>query len=129
VDVGLEGETCNFSCDPGYMLQGSVTNGNCEVTGSWSDGLPPCEPRNCPANTETLSDGVAITQSPLCTGVYQSLCTLSCVEGFTGNSVTYMCNVTSDPTMVEWVPLSGVDVMCERGLFCKVIFVNINCYC
>ena len=25
--------------------------------------------------------------------------------------MTYLCNVTSDPTMVGWVPLGGVDVI------------------
>ena len=47
---------------------------------------------------------------------YQSQCTVSCDEGFTGDDVTYLCNVTSDPTMVDWVPIGGVGVMCERGL-------------
>ena len=47
---------------------------------------------------------------------YQSQCTVSCDEGFTGDDITYLCNVTSDPTMVDWVPIGGVDVMCERGL-------------
>ena len=34
---------------------------------------------------------------------YQSQCNVSCDEGFTGNNVTYLCNVTSDPNMVGWV--------------------------
>ena len=34
--MGVEGDICTFSCDPGYMLQGSVTSGTCENTGSWS---------------------------------------------------------------------------------------------
>ena len=48
-DSGLVniGENCNFSCDPGYMLQGSVTSGTCENTGNWSEGLPSCVPLNC----------------------------------------------------------------------------------
>ena len=52
----------------------------------------------------------------LCDMTYQSQCTVSCDEGFTGDNVTYLCNVTSDPTMVDWVPIGGEDVMCERGL-------------
>ena len=36
VNMGVEGDNCTFSCDPGYMLQGSVTSGTCENTGSWS---------------------------------------------------------------------------------------------
>ena len=113
MDVGLERETCNFSCDPGYMLQGSVTNGTCEGTGNWSNGLPSCETAICTNINETLPVGVVI---PPCDMTYQSQCIISCDEGFTGDNVTYLCNVTSDSTMVEWVPLSGVDMMCERGL-------------
>ena len=51
-----------------------------------------------------------------CDMTYQSQCTVSCDDGFTGDDVTYLCNVTSDPTMVDWVPIGGLDVMCERGL-------------
>ena len=116
VNMGVEGDNCTFSCDPGYMLQGSVTSGTCEDAGSWSGGLPSCVPLNCPDMTETLPDGVVVIPSPSCTLQYQSQCTVSCDEGYTGDDATYLCNVTSDPTMVDWVPISGVDVMCERGL-------------
>ena len=111
VNMGLEGDICTFSCDPGYMLQGSVTSGTCENTGNWNGGLPSCVPLNC--TTSTLPDGVI--PSPSCSLVYQSQCTLSCDEGFTGDDVTYLCNVTSDPTVVDWVPIGGVGVMCGRG--------------
>ena len=115
MDVGIEGETCLFFCNPGYMLQGSV-DGTCEDTGSWSDGLPSCEPLTCSANiTRTLPVGETVV-IPSCDSTYQSQCSISCDEGFTGDNVTYLCNVTSDPTMVEWVPLGGADVICDRGL-------------
>ena len=113
LNMGVEGDNCTFSCDPGYMLQGSVTSGTCENTGSWNGGLPSCVPLNCP-NTGMLPDGVIPSSS--CILQYQSQCAVSCDEGFTGDDVTYLCNVTSDPTMVDWVPIDGVDVMCERGL-------------
>ena len=112
VNLGVKGDNCTFSCDPGYMLQGSVTSGTCENTGSWSGGLPSCVLLNC-TSTRMLPDGVMPSSCEL---QYQSQCTLSCDEGFTGNDVTYMCNVTSDPAMIDWVPIGGVDVMCERGL-------------
>ena len=35
VNMGVDGDNCTFSCDPGYMLQGSI---NCENSGSWSGG-------------------------------------------------------------------------------------------
>ena len=103
------------------MLQGSVTSGTCENTGSWSGGLPSCVLLNCPDRTEILADGVIVILS--CEQQYQSQCTVSCDEGFTGDDVTYLCNVTSDPTMVDWVPVGGVYVMCERGLL-RIINVS-----
>ena len=110
------GNSCNFSCDPGYMLQGSVTSGTCENNGSWSEGLPSCVPLNCSEDNLPIPANATVLQLPSCDLVYQSQCTASCDEGFTGDDVIYSCNVTSDPTMVDWVPISGVDVMCERGL-------------
>ena len=51
---------------------------------------------------------------------YQSQCTISRDESFTGDDNTYLCNITSDHnhTMVDWVSIGGVDVdvMCERSL-------------
>ena len=114
VNMGVEGDNCTFSCDPGYMLQGSVTSGACENTGSWSSGLPSCVPLNC--SQDNLPVNAIVLQLSSCGLAYQSQCTVSCDEGFTGDKVTYLCNVTSDPTMVDWVPIGGVDVMCERGL-------------
>ena len=118
VNMGVEGDNCTFSCDPGYMLQGNVTSGTCENNGSWSRGLPSCVPLNCIGNRSTgeVMDGVIIELSPSCDRQYQSQCTVSCDEGYTGDDVTYLCNVTSDPTMVEWVPIGGTDISCERGL-------------
>ena len=114
--MGLEGNDCTFSCDPGYMLQGSVTSGTCENTGSWSGGLPSCVPLNCTNRTGMLPHGTTIVMSSSCGLQYQSQCTVSCDEGFTGDDVTYLCNVTSDPTMVDWVPIGGMNISCERGL-------------
>jgi len=117
VNMALEGNNCTFSCDPGYMLQGSVTSGNCENTGSWSGGLPSCVPLNCSRAGMLLPHGTTIVMLSSCGLQYQSRCTVSCDEGFTGDDVTYLCNVTSDPTIAEWVPIGGVDVICERGLY------------
>jgi len=115
VNVGLEGESCNILCHPGYMLQGGFGSGMCESTGSWSGGELVCVPLNCSDRSMTLPEGVNIIDAPSCGLTYQSQCTLSCDDGFTGNNVTYTCNVTS-PTMVDWVPIGG-DVMCTRGKF------------
>ena len=107
-------DTCTFSCNAGYELQGS-NNGTCLANQSWSGGDPICVPLNC--TNRVLENGVIVTLSSYRLQ-YQSQCTVSCDEGFTGDDVTYLCNVTSDPTMVDWVPIAigGVDVMCIRGL-------------
>ena len=148
VNMGLEGDNCSFSCDPGYMLQGSVTIGICENTGNWSEGLPfsgsgseglpfsgnwsgglpSCVPLNC--NTYDLpvpaNGSFTVLQLPSCGLAYQSQCTVSCNEGFTGDNVTYLCNVTSDPTMVDWMAINGtaMDPICQRGLLLHLISNN-----
>ena len=109
--VGVYEDSCTFSCNAGYELQGS-NNGICLADQSWSGGDPICVALNCSDVTMVADD--IITSS--CDMTYQSQCTVSCDEGFTGDDVTYLCNVTRDPTMVAWVPIGGVDVMCERGL-------------
>ncbi|XP_065899762.1 sushi, von Willebrand factor type A, EGF and pentraxin domain-containing protein 1-like isoform X2 [Dysidea avara] len=111
--TGVFEDSCTFSCNGGYELQGP-NNGTCLADQSWSGGLPSCVPLNCPDNRAAAPDGVILIPSPSCSLVYQSQCTLSCDEGFTGDNVTYLCNVTSDPTMVDWVPIGGVGVICER---------------
>ena len=118
VDMGLDGDNCTFSCDPGYMLQGSVTSGTCENVGSWSGGLPSCVPLNCSEDDLPIPANAAVLQLPSCGPAYQSQCTVSCDEGFTGDDVTYLCNVTSDPTMVDWVAINRtrIDHTCHRGL-------------
>ena len=101
------------------MLQGSVTSGTCENTGSWSGRLPSCVLPYCVDRTEMLPSGATIVASPSCRSEYQSRCTVSCDEGFTGDNVTYLCDVTSDPTMVDWVP-----VLCY-GYQCYVLWVPV----
>ena len=133
---------CAFSCDPGYMLQRNVTNRFCEniesgdkellSSGSGNGRSPSCVPLSCSSMIEVLEDGITVMQaSSSCGQHYQSQCTISCDEGFTGDDVTYLCNVTSDPTMVDWVPIDGVDMMCERGLhvsYTHVIIIIIHMY-
>ena len=110
--TGVFEDTCTFSCNAGYELQGS-NNGTCLANQSWSGGDSTCEPLTC-SDVTMVADNIMISSS--CDLTYQSQCTVSCDEGFTGDDVTYLCNVTSDPTMVNWVPLGEEDAMCERGL-------------
>jgi len=111
--ISLIGNFCTFSCNAGYELQGS-NNGTCLANESWSEGLPSCVPLNCSNITGMLPSGSILSSS--CFPTYQSQCTVLCDKGFIGDTITYLCNVTSDPTMVDWVPISGGNVMCEKGL-------------
>ena len=52
-----------------------------------------------------------------CTLTYLSQCRLSCQDDFIGDDVTYLCNVTSDPGILDWVPIRGVHSVCEKGVF------------
>ena len=90
--MGLEGDNCTFSCDAGYMLQGSVTSGTCENNGNWSEGLPFCKPLNCSEDNLPIPANAKVLQLSSCGLAYQSQCTVSCDEGFTGDDVTYLCN-------------------------------------
>ena len=110
--TGIFEDTCIFTCNIGYELQGS-NNITCLANQSWSGGDPVCEPLRCTDVTIVVDD---IIRSSSCAMTYQSQCTVSCDEGFTGDDIIYLCNVTSDPTMVDWVPIGGVGVMCVRGL-------------
>ena len=112
--TGVYEDNCTFSCNAGYELQGS-NNGTCLANQSWSGGDSICEPLRCFDVTMVADTDGTLTLSS-CDMMYQSQCTVSCDDGFTGDDVTYLCNVTSDPTMVDWVPIGAVDVMCARGL-------------
>ena len=120
--IGVFEDTCTFFCNAGYGLQGS-DDITCLANQSWSGEIPICELLRCP--DVTMVAGNIVTSSS-CDMTYQSQCTVSCDEGFTGDDVTYLCNVTSDPTLVDWVPVGdhGVDVMCDRGLL--LTFFNNN---
>ena len=135
VTWGFEGDNCNLSCDPGHMLQGSVTKRTCKNNGYWSDelgsgneespfygswneGQRSCLPLNCSTDDLPVPATTIVLRLPSCGPAYQSQCTVSCREGFTGDDVTYLCNVTSDPTMVDWVVTNRtmINQTCEGGL-------------
>jgi len=107
-------DTCTFSSNEGYELQGP-NRGTCLADQSLNRGLPSCVPKNCPDRILLLNNLVVSPIFPSCNLMYQSRCVLTCTRGFTGDSVTYLCNVTSNRTMVDWVSIGGVGVMCERG--------------
>ena len=91
-------DTCTFSCNAGYELQGS-NNGTCLANQSWSRGDPICVALNCstspPLNNSQLQSS--------CDTQYQSTCTTVCVDGYTGVGGSYTCVVTDEDTnSVGW---------------------------
>ena len=102
-------DTCTFSCNAGYELQGS-NNRTCLVNQSWSGEDPICVALNCstspPLNNSQL-------QSP-CDTQYQSTCTTVCVDGYTGVGGSYTCVVTDEDTnSVGW----NGSTSCQRGMY------------
>ena len=89
--IGVFEDTCTFSCNAGYELQGS-NNGTCLADQSWSGGDPICVVLNCsispPLNNSQLQSS--------CDTQYQSTCTTVCVDGYTGVGGSYTCVVTDD---------------------------------
>jgi len=111
--TGAFGDTCSFSCNAGYQLQGPEY-GACLANQIWSSGLPSCVPHNC-SNRIYISNNEYVNLD-VCSVTYLSQCVLFCKHGFTGDNITYLCNVTSNPTLLDWVPFGGVHVQCTRGL-------------
>ena len=99
-------ETCTFSCNGGYELQGS-NNGTCLANQSWSRGDPICAVLNC--STSPPLDNSQL-QLP-CDTQYQSTCTTVCVDGYTGGGGSYTCDVTGVGNSVGWRGSTS----CQRG--------------
>ena len=100
-------DTCTFSCDGGYELQGS-NNGTCLADQSWSEGDPICVVLNC--STSPPLDNSQL-QLP-CDTQYQSTCTTVCVDGYTGGGGSYTCDVIDVVTnSVGWRGTTS----CQRG--------------
>ena len=96
--TGVFEDTCTFSCNAGYELQGS-NNGTCLANQSWSGGDPICVALNCstplPLNNSQLQSS--------CDTQYRSTCTTVCVDGYTGVGGSYTCVVTDvDTNRVGW---------------------------
>ena len=100
-------DTCTFSCNGGYELQGS-NSGTCLADQSWSGGDPICIVLNC--STSPPLDNSQL-QLP-CDTQYQSTCTTVCVDGYTGGGGSYRCDVADlGNNRVEWRGTTS----CQRG--------------
>ena len=115
-DTGAIGDICTFSCNPGYELQGAQI-GTCLMDYTWSGELRTCVPYSCPDRITTSNTSFVSLVNSTCGQTYSSRCRLYCLDGFVGEDVIYVCNITNNPTVVDWVPIGGVHSICERGLF------------
>ena len=113
--TSLIGDTCTFSCNAGYELQGS-NNRTCLANQSWSGGDPICVSLNCstlpPLNNSQLQSS--------CDTRYQSTCITDCVDGYTGVGGSYTCVVTDDDTnSVGW----NGSTSCQRGIDWSYVYL------
>ena len=108
-------DTCTFSCNGGYELQGS-NSGTCLANQSWSRGDPICVVLNC--STSPPLDNSQL-QSP-CNTQYQSTCATVCFDGYTGGGGSYTCDVIDVATnSVGW---SG-NTSCQRGKLNNFVYI------
>ena len=71
-----------------------------------------CEEQECQPIKKYLRTVTENVQVQCCRQqLNQSVCTVSCNEGFIGNDTTYLCSGPSD-----CVPEGGQEIMCKRGL-------------
>ena len=116
--TGVFEDTCTFSCNAGYELQGS-NNGTCLANQSWSGGDPICLALYCstspPLNNSQLQSS--------CDTQYQSTCTTDCVDGYTGVGGSYTCVVTDgDTNSVGW----NGSTSCQMGMKLQYMYYSIS---
>jgi len=92
-------ETCTFSCNGGYELQGSQ---------SWSGGDPISVVLNCSTSPPLDNSQLQLPCDTQC----RSTCTTVCVDGYTGGEGSYTCVVTDvGNNSVGWRGTAS----CQRG--------------
>ncbi|XP_070817090.1 E-selectin-like [Chaetodon trifascialis] len=74
------GNTCSFSCDPGYHLVGP-SRVTCTSAAQWSERIPRCEAITC-KNPEAEAHLIAKCSQPLTELRPDSTCSFSCEAGF-----------------------------------------------
>ena len=93
-------ESCSFSCDPGFGLEGSLIR-TCQPSNTWT-GLPTsCSLLHCSA-LEPTDDSFAVYP---CNTAYQSTCAIACLPGYYMQELdqNYMsCVLGSTPHSVVW---------------------------
>lgn len=96
------GDTCTFSCDPGYTLSGTEER-TCQANGSWTGSRASCENVNECADGDDDCDANAS-----CTDTSGSF-VCECNNGFAGNGTT------CEPTDCDALTLTDGQIDCPDG--------------
>ena len=75
----IPGQTCTFTCDPGYQLTGSGAL-TCGATGSWNPPTPPsCNRYSCPVQNPPVNGQISGQCIP---GIVNEVCNFNCFPGY-----------------------------------------------
>lgn len=89
--------TCNFSCDPGFALVGSMER-ICQPNNTWTGSNASCDIMLC-EELQSVRNGFVV--SP-CNREFQSVCSVTCGDGYyTEGPYSQTCGV-SDNGAVQW---------------------------
>ena len=117
-------DTCYYSCDIGYELNGGSAQRTCQSNGRWSGRPPSCYPVSCPL---LLPPENGYLQLP-CPNVYQSLCIVRCFDGYTfgstNNTISRVTCGLSSANMSQW----NETVNCTSKKMCTTHY-SINLLC
>ena len=89
--------TCNFLCDPGYSLVGSMER-TCQPNNSWNGSNTSCDIMLC-EELQSPNNGFVVLP---CNREFQSGCNLTCEDGYYSDGpCTQSCEVNDDG-IVQW---------------------------
>ncbi|XP_078573906.1 E-selectin-like [Branchiostoma floridae x Branchiostoma japonicum] len=84
-------EQITFTCNTGYDLSG-VSPLTCQATGTWSNAVPTCTPRQCPVLTAPTNGA---RTPPTGSNSYQNMITFTCNTGYELSGVSPLtCQAT-----------------------------------
>ena len=125
----VTGDSCSFTCDPGYSLNGSPQR-ECLPTSTWSGQPTLCDPMLCspPGGPE---NGIVVlpcnSPGPL-NREFMTTCTIQCSFGYLleGPS-SQTCVLIESTNTVEWTQapkctITGIGVVAVLILVTKILF-------
>ena len=89
--------TCGFSCDLGYSLVGSMER-RCQPNNSWTGSNTSCDIMLCEV-LQSPSNGFVVLP---CNREFQSVCTVTCVNGYYLEGPNTQSCVVGDNGIVKW---------------------------